>query len=143
MSREKPQAATPIKHPDEYERDLNPNVMTGQNIGIGEFDAAKNSRNAYDHKEAHQRLANLTDDNLRQIRVLEEGRRLKQGATYVDLNALERGEFTATGDMTAEQENLYVAKQETPYHLWSLLIGVENPERLADASDKGAEEPSE
>lgn len=85
----------------------------------------------------------MTDDNLRQIRVLDEGSRLEQGATYISLNALERGEFTATGDMTAEQENLYVAKQETPYHLWNLLIAVENPEQLADASDKGAVKPSE
>ena len=116
--------------------------MAGQNIGIGEFDVAKNSRNAYDHKAAHQRLANLTNDNLRQIRVLDEGSRLEQGATYVDLNALERGEFTATDDMTAEQENLYVAKQETPHNLWNLLIGVEHPERLTDASDKGVVKPS-
>src|SRR5688572_21293589 len=93
MSREKPQAETPKKHPEQYERDLNPDAMAGQNIGVGEYQAAKNARTAYDNKQAHQRLANLTDDNLRQIRVLPEGARLEQGATYIDLNDLEKGEF--------------------------------------------------
>ena len=73
MSREKPQAATPTKHPEPYERDLNPNAMAGQHIGVGEFEPEKNARTAYDLKDVHRRLAALTDDNLRQIRVLPTG----------------------------------------------------------------------
>lgn len=46
---------------------------------------------------------------------------LKQGATYADLNDLERGEFTATGDMTAGPNNYYVAKDDVHYNLWNLL----------------------
>jgi hypothetical protein len=117
---------------------LNPNAMAGQNIGVGEYDAAKNARSAYDHKQAHQRLANLTDDNLKQIRVLSEGDRLEQGATYVDLNNLDGGEFTASGNIQAGKANLYVAKSQTPYHLWNILVGIDNPERLANTDDQGA-----
>src|SRR5688572_2701709 len=106
MSREKPQARTVDQHPDDYQQDLNPNAMKGQNIGVGEAQESKNARTAYDHKEAHDRLRSLTDDNLKQVRVLEPGTRLRQGATYVDLNQLEAGEFTATGDMEATSDTL-------------------------------------
>jgi hypothetical protein len=138
MSRQKPQAQTPNKHSQAYETDLNPNAMAGQNIGIGEFNTAKNAPTAYDLKQVHRRLANLTDDNLRQIRVLAQGERLQQGATYVDLNDLEQGEFTATGDMQVTADSLFVAKKDVPYHLWNVLIGIDNEERLVDSSDKNA-----
>ena len=127
MSKEKPQEADLDKHPQEYMRDLNTNPMAGQNIGTP---AAAPTRTAYDIKDAHRRLNHLLDDDLKQIVVQPEGARLKQGATYVDLKDLERGEFTATGDMTAEPENYYVAKDDVHYNLWNLLIGVETPERL-------------
>jgi hypothetical protein len=138
MSRQKPQAATPNKHPELFEADLNPNAMAGQNIGAGEYEAAKDGLTAYDCKQAHRRLANLTDDNLRQIRVLPEGVRLQQGATYIDLHNLEQGEFTATGDMQAAASNWFVAKKDVPYHLWNILLGIENQERMADGSDIGS-----
>lgn len=139
MSREKPQAETLQKHPEEYQRDLNPNAIAGQNIGLGETQPSKNARTAYDMKQAHARFSDWTDDNLKQIRILPPGSRLEQGATYIDLNDPDQGEFTATGDMQAGADNWYVAKKDTPYHLWNLLIGVDNPERLADASDKAGE----
>jgi hypothetical protein len=142
MSREKPQVGTLHQHPDEFQQDLNPNAMKGQNIGVGEAQESKNARTAYDHKEIHDRLQAITDDNLKQIRVLEAGTRLQQGATYVDLNDLDTGEFTATGDTETTSETLIVPKKEVPYHLWNLLIGVENPARLADASDQGVGIPS-
>jgi hypothetical protein len=77
----------------------------------------------------------LLDDDLKQIRVLPEGARLQQGATYIDLNDLDQGEFTATGDMEAGRENYYVAKDEVHYLLWNLLIGVDNPERLGTSRE--------
>lgn len=135
MSREKPQMDTTHQHPDEYRKDLNPNAMKGQNIGIGEAQESKDAPTAYDHKEVHRRLRDMTDDNLKQIRVIETGTRLQQGATYIDLNRLDAGEFTATGDVEAGAENLYVAKKETPYHLWNLLVGVDNPARVPDSAD--------
>ena len=127
MAKEKPQEADRDKHPSEYMRDLNPNTMAGQNIGTP---ATSMKRTAYDLKDAHRRLRHLLDDDLKQIFVQPEGARLRQGATYVDLNDLERGEFTATGDMTAGPNNWYVAKDDVHYNLWNLLIGVQEPERL-------------
>jgi hypothetical protein len=135
MSREKPQAETLNKHPEEYRRDLNPNAMAGQNIGMGETDAAKNARTAYDLKALHRRLRELKDDDLKQVRVMPAGSRLQQGATYVDLNDLDRGEFTATGEMTAGTDNWYVPKDEVHYWMWNLLIGIDNPDRLGTSRE--------
>ncbi len=127
MSREKPQQADRDKHPQDYMRDLQTDPMAGQNIGAP---MAAPTRTAYDIKDLHRRLNHLLDDDLKQIVVQPTGARLQQGATYVDLNDLERGEFTATGDMTAGPENYYVAKDDVHYNLWNLLIGVKEPERL-------------
>ena len=118
------------KHPEEYKKDLSPNAMAGQNIGSQAAQAEKSARTAYDLKPVHNRLDHLLDNDLKQIPVLEEGTRLKQGATYFDLNHPERGEITATGEMIAEADNWYVAKSDVHYNLWNLLIGVDNPERL-------------
>ena len=127
MSREKPQEADRDKHPQDYMRDLGTDPMAGQNTGTS---AAAPTRTAYDIKDLHRRLNHLLDDDLKQIVVQPEGARLKQGATYFDLNAPERGEFTATGDMTAGSGNYYVAKDDVHYNLWNLLVGVEEPDRL-------------
>jgi hypothetical protein len=127
MSREKPQVADLNKHPEEYQPDLNPNAMAGQNIGVA---PTSDTRTAYDIKQAHRRLSHLLDRDLKQIRVLPEGSRLKQGATYIDLNDLDRGEFTATADMAAGPENWFVSKNDVHYNLWNLLIGIDNPDRL-------------
>ena len=56
--------------------------------------------------------------------------RLQQGATYVDLADPERGEFRATGEMSAGAESWYVPKDRVPYPIWNRLIGIRNPERL-------------
>ena len=135
MDREKRQADTMNKHPEQYRRDLNPNAMAGQNIGVAGSHPEKGSRTAYDIKPLHRRLQHLLDDDLKQIRVLPEGARLEQGATYIDLNDLDRGEFTATGDMETGGDNYYVAKDEVHYLLWNLLTGVDNPERLGTSRE--------
>src|SRR5690349_4684797 len=133
MSRQKPQTETPGKHPQAYEHDLNPNAMAGQNINTANTET--DGRTAYDLKQVHQQLSNLTDDNLRLIRVVPEGERLQQGATYVDLNDLEKGEFTATGNVITSSAHHFVAKKDVPYHIWNVLIGTDNQERLVDSSD--------
>ena len=135
MDREKRQADTMNKHPEQYRQDLNPNAMAGQNIGVAGSHPEKSSRTAYDIKSLHSRLQHLLDDDLKQIRVLPEGARLEQGATYIDLNDLDRGEFTATGDMETGGDNYYVAKDEVHYLLWNLLTGVDNPERLGTSRE--------
>jgi hypothetical protein len=137
MSREKPQADTLNKHPEEYKKDLNPNAMAGQNIGLGETEPSRNSaRSVFDTKEVHDRLSNLSDDELKQIRVLNEGTRLEQGATYIDLKQLDRGEFTATGEMKVGPDNWYVSKKDVPYNLWNLLVGNATPERTGMTNEE-------
>jgi len=104
--------------------------MRGQNIGLGETQPAKPVPTAYDIKPIHRRFQEFSDDELKQIRILPEGTRLEQGATYLDLANLGLGEFTATGEMSAGPHNWIVAKEEVPYELWHRLIGAEMPERV-------------
>jgi hypothetical protein len=115
---------TERKHPEEIERDLNPNRLAGQNIGLPD-----DLPNAYDQKELHRTIPEFSDDELKQIRVLPAGGRLKQGATYLDLLDRDRGEFVATGDMEADADHRFVAKNDVPYTLWNRLRGIEDPER--------------
>jgi hypothetical protein len=113
------------QHPEQWRADLNPDAMAGQNLGTATKATPPGSRTAYDHKDAHRRLSNLVDDDLKQIPILEEGTRLEQGATYVDLNDLDNGELTARGDMVAGPGTLYVAKDSVDYVMWNVLTEVE------------------
>jgi hypothetical protein len=115
------------KHPDEWERDLNPDYMEGQNIGAEDAERERNVRSAYDRKDVHRHLADaFTDDELKRIPVLPEGERLQQGATYLDLAGQRPHEFTALGDMSAGEGNRYVPKDEVPYPLWNRLSARRN-----------------
>lgn len=129
MARDKPQVETLHKHPEPYQQDLNPDAMAGQNLGIGEADPAKHGPTAYDVKPVHGRLKRFSDDELKQLRLLPAGSRLEQGATYIDLNNLELGEFTATADMHVGPHHWVVAKKEVPYELWNRLRGAEGSAR--------------
>jgi hypothetical protein len=55
--------------------------------------------------------------------------RLAQGATYIDLNNLNLGEFKSPGDMHVGQNSWLVAKKDTPYEVWNGLLGIEASER--------------
>lgn len=120
---------------DEFQHDLNPNQMAGQNVGTEGPHPEKDAPNAYENKELHSLLADYTSDQLKQIPVLPHGSRLEQGAKYIDLKDPERKEFTAMGSMEAGPDNLYVPKTEVDYQLWNRLTGVQNPERLGEASE--------
>jgi hypothetical protein len=118
------------RQPDEYQRDLHPNVPAGQNYSrTGGDPERKYPRTAYELKQAHQQLQDIADDLLRQIPVLPEGARLQEGSTYIDLNDPARVEFTATGDMQAGSRNYFVPKSKVNYQLWNRLRGVSEPER--------------
>lgn len=123
------------QHPDEWRGDLNPNRLAGQNHGPRTARHEKLARTAYDVKPLHRRLHGFTDDMLKQIPVLDTGTRLQQGATYIDLNDPDAREFTATGDMEAGPDTYIVPKDEVDYQLWNMLIGVDNPERIGQASE--------
>ena len=121
------------KHPDEWERDLNPGPMAGQNIGPQSHDREAGLRTAHDTKELHRGiLRDFGDDDLKRIPVLGDGMRLQQGATYVDLDDGARGEFTARGDMEAGPGHHYVPKDQVPYELWNRLIGEPKPAGRSD-----------
>jgi hypothetical protein len=116
-------------NPERWERDLDPDRLAGQNIGPVDGEREVPLRTAYDVKVAHRALDDFTDDELRQVPILEAGSRLQQGATYVDLVDASRESFRATGDMIARETNLYVPKDRVPYALWSRIIGEEHGER--------------
>src|SRR5690606_13626095 len=111
------------KHPPEWSRDLNPDHLAGQNIGL----PPEGLPNAYDVKDVNRSLSRFDDDELRQIPILPEGERLQQGATYLDLSKPDHGEFTATAEMSARSGEHLVPKSEVPYTLWNRLRGIEDP----------------
>src|SRR5438094_8061696 len=119
---DKPQ--TRHKHPDEWNRDLNPDQMAGQNIGGVAEEHERGGRTAYDVKSVHRALDRFNDSELKQIPVLEPGTRLRQGATYLDL---ERGQLTATGEISVTPGQAVVPKDRVPYEIWNKLIGEEKP----------------
>ena len=123
------------QHPEEWREDLNPDAMAGQNTGQSSPHPGKDAATAYEVKAVHNQFHGFTDDELRRIPILPAGTRLAQGATYVDLQDEQLREFTATGDMSAGQNNWYVPKSEVDYQLWNQLIGIDNPERLGDADE--------
>jgi hypothetical protein len=125
-----------LKHPEPWRSDLNPDVLAGQNIGVLGPHPEGDAHTAYDVKDAHRRLADFRDDELKSIPILPAGSRLEQGATYVDLRATECQEFRARGDMEAGPQNWYVPKDQVDYQLWNRLIGVQNPERLGQADER-------
>jgi hypothetical protein len=123
-----PTPQTEQEHPDEWDRDLNPDRMAGQNVGAQGSDAERGIRTAYDVKPLHRALSGWEDDDLKRIPVLPEGTRLQQGATYMNLR--DREEFTATGDMSAGPSDAIVPKDEVPFPSWNRLRGIDDPQRL-------------
>jgi hypothetical protein len=110
------------KHPPQYERDLNPEWMAGQNFRERAEDVEPRVRYASEVKEITRFLQDFTFDELREIPVLAAGMRLEQGATYVNLRDPERTPFTATAEMRAGAEEWLVPKKEVPYPYWNRLI---------------------
>jgi hypothetical protein len=121
----KPQAVQ--KHPDEWQRDLNPEHLAGQNVGRDTEPPPDLAMTAFHLRKRGHDLRGLDDNDLKQVPVLAEGTRLQQGATYVDLTRPEPKEFTATADMTAERGHAYAPKDQVPYEVWNRLIGEPKP----------------
>ena len=118
------------KHPPKYPADLNPDAAAGINYGrVGPHPEKDDPRTAYDVKEAHRRLHDFTDDQLKRIPILPAGSRLEQDATYIDLADPARKEFKATSGMEAGPDSLLVPKSEVDYQLWNRLRGVTDPAR--------------
>jgi hypothetical protein len=115
------------KHPDEWQRDLNPDHLAGQNIGVASEDRSEPAQTAFHLRRRGLDFGGIHDEELKQVPVLPEGTRLQQGATYIDLNQQPPQEFTARGDVAAERGNAFVPKDRVPYEIWNRLIGEEKP----------------
>lgn len=121
--RPKPQETTLPR--DQYDQDLHPEPLAGQNIGPLSMEREVPIRTAFDVKEVHRALADLGDDDLRQIPILEIGTRLQQGATYLDLADATREPFRATGSQEVRVGQFIVPKGRVPYQIWDRIAAVE------------------
>ena len=122
-----PQHQTVVKHPDAWQRDLNPNHMAGQNLGLSSEATSESSGTAFHLRKQGWNFGDLADIELKQIPVLDAGTRLQQGARYVDLATHPPQQFTATGEMQAAAGHAYAPKDRVPYEIWNRLIGEEKP----------------
>jgi hypothetical protein len=109
---------------DEFSEDLNPQPQAGYNFGQEGPDTTQGTP-ASEMKHMYTQLPNLSDAELAELSVVETGMRLEQGKTYIDLNDLKRGEFSAMASMVAEDTNHLVAKDAVSYDLWNKLRGHE------------------
>src|SRR5688572_24464875 len=73
------------KHPDEWQEDLNPNFLAGQNIGRESDARERADMTAFHLRKRGRELRGLDDNDLKQVPLVAEGTRLQQGATYVNL----------------------------------------------------------
>ncbi len=113
-----------VQHPEEYQKDLNPEFLAGQNYGMDGEQYEGGVPAAYDFKDAEELLPDWTGAELRQLVIVPEGSRLQQGATYFDLRHPEQGEFKARGDMVAGPGSRLVPKDRVGYDLWNRLTSI-------------------
>jgi hypothetical protein len=119
----------------DFTRDLDAHERTGEDHGEDQTLLA-GAISADEIKGMHTILADLTDDELKNITILPAGTRLEQGAKYIDLRNLEQGEFVARSNMVADVGNAFVPKKETDYLLWNRLNQVATPARLDETSEE-------
>src|ERR1051325_253544 len=138
------------KHPDEWQRDLNPRDAQGQNIGSYTASADPRERTAAEIKQLTALLKDFSNDELRQIPIVPAGTQLKQGAVYLDLKKPAAGPVVATDETIASENSFYTPKAEVPYEVWNRLLdkfsGSEAQGELAGEKNEpgpGAEPPSE
>ena len=77
------------------------------------------TRTAHDVAPVHHALAGFSEDELREIPVLETGTRLREDVTYLDL---EQGPFVAHGVMFAAADQLLVPKDLVRDDTWNRLV---------------------
>jgi hypothetical protein len=121
---------------EDFEDDLRPDNLAGEDHGPQSL-SREIGLTAYDVKDLHTRLADLTDDELKNIVIVPVGTTLEQGAKYIDLQHLEQGEFVALANMVADEDHYFVPKKETDYVLWNRLNQVTNPVRLDESETPG------
>ncbi len=113
------------KPQDDFTADLNPEPEAGLNYGNLGPDTTDGTP-ASELKDVYAQLPGFSDAELAAIPVVEYGTRLEQGKTYIDINDLEAGEFTAMASQSAGEHNRYVAKDAVDYDTWNRLRGRED-----------------
>lgn len=130
-------ANEPRGHPPsraaEFAHDLEVGQRPAGGMGTGSAAATGGGPSAFEAKRLHTKLADLTDDELKNVPLVPTGTRLVEGAQYIDLNHLERGAFVADSRMISGPEDVYVAKKAVDYVLWNRLNQVDNPARLDES----------
>jgi hypothetical protein len=111
------------------------NELAGQNHSMGGHPLPPALRSAYDFKELHGELGDLSNDELKEIEVLAEGSHLEQGTRYLDLQNRDEGDFVAAAKMIAGPANFYVPKKGMDYIIWNRLLGVTMPARLDESEE--------
>lgn len=129
------------RHPGEWEGDLNPQRMQGQNFRSPPVRSDPHARTAADIKALTEKLTQFSRDQLAEIPIVPVGTRLKQGAVYLDLRHPTPVPFTATGEMIAQESHYYTPKAELPYETWNRLVEVLSPSKLHDAPENQAKDP--
>jgi hypothetical protein len=118
------------KHPEPYQQDLNPDASKGLNWGLaGPHPEKEQPRTAYDVKEVHRWLCEVSDEELQQIPLMPAGSRLESNAHYLDLADARRQEYKAEGTETVPEGKYIVPKSEVDFELWNWLRGVKDPAR--------------
>ncbi len=115
--------------PDEFAADLRADPSTGGHVD--------ESISASDDKDLKGTMPGLDQADLKQLSILTVGTRLDQGSTYVDLNHLEQGPFTAIGGQEAGADDRYIAKRDTDNELWDRLVGHGRTVRTERPGDQG------
>jgi len=126
--------STAAQSQQDFDRDLHPNFLAGQNIGFEGSPGALEGATADHIKKIYKLLPDFKDDELRAIPILPLGTRLEQGATYLDLSQRGLGPFHGQANMEVGPDNYYVPKKALDYVTWNRLIGVTDPERLDEAA---------
>lgn len=117
---------------DDYEQDLRPDNFKGANYGLRSEPEDIGLR-ASDIKVLYGILPDFSTAELRELVIIPVGERLEQGAKYIDLMHLEKGEFVAMANMVVEEGYYYVPKDHTDYVLWNRLRGITTPARLDES----------
>jgi hypothetical protein len=128
------------KHPEPWQRDLNPGQMEGQNIGRASSGSDPRARTAAEIKALVERLSDFNQDELMTIPIVPEGAHLKQGAVYLDLRDPTPVPITASAGIVAAPGHYYTAKAEVPYQTWNRLVETLGPARVRSDSPTDAPE---
>ena len=74
-------------------------------------------------KHVYELLPNWHKDQLRRLEIVAPGTQLHANSAYIDLHAIDKGEFRAKGDEVVHTENqLLVSKKDTDYETYHRLV---------------------